>query len=318
MLDADGTAEDGTVQPAPRRRTPSDRYSKTVVFVAPPGTISRALVCAIEAEFPWLAVENVRAPEELAGRASENVKLIVLAHQVCCNNKPAVREIARRYGQAGIAVMVDRTAQFAFRDLPESLPMRGVLPMNVNLDIWLSILRIMLHGGSYLPPELVLPSVFTRYAQGSPEAPQQAHVHSQPATPATAAIPHLQAGPPPPDGNHGQPPKPLQPGIAPLPGRRAAEEEARNGPAGKPAHSPLHALTVRECEVLHMVSRGCQNKIIAAELDLAENTVKIHLHNIIRKLAVSNRTQAAALYLEEIEAGRGCIPETVANGVRRS
>ena len=111
----------------------------------------------------------------------------------------------------------------------------------------------------------------------------------------------------------------LQAGDVAPSGMTAAEEDPRDGPllAGWPRHSPLDTLTVRECEVLHMVSRGCQNKIIAAELDLAENTVKIHLHNIIRKLAVSNRTQAAGLYLEEVEAGRVRIPDSAARGVRQ-
>jgi DNA-binding NarL/FixJ family response regulator len=57
-------------------------------------------------------------------------------------------------------------------------------------------------------------------------------------------------------------------------------------------------LTSRELEVLGMVARGCQNKIIAADLGLSEHTVKIHLHNIISKLAVHNRTEAAAMYLK--------------------
>jgi DNA-binding NarL/FixJ family response regulator len=39
-----------------------------------------------------------------------------------------------------------------------------------------------------------------------------------------------------------------------------------------------------------------QNKVIAAALKLSENTVKIHLHNIIRKLGAHNRTEAAAMY----------------------
>ncbi|WP_323131382.1 response regulator transcription factor [Sinorhizobium medicae] len=45
-----------------------------------------------------------------------------------------------------------------------------------------------------------------------------------------------------------------------------------------------------------MVSRGLQNKIIAAEIRLSENTVKIHLHNIITKLGAHNRTEAAARF----------------------
>jgi DNA-binding NarL/FixJ family response regulator len=48
---------------------------------------------------------------------------------------------------------------------------------------------------------------------------------------------------------------------------------------------------------MDLLSRGFQNKHIAAELGVTENTVKIHLHNVIAKLGASNRTAAAAIYL---------------------
>ena len=39
------------------------------------------------------------------------------------------------------------------------------------------------------------------------------------------------------------------------------------------------------------------NKFIAHHLDLSESTVKLHIHHIISKLGVSNRTEAAIAYL---------------------
>ena len=54
-------------------------------------------------------------------------------------------------------------------------------------------------------------------------------------------------------------------------------------------------LTVREQEIIGLVSRGLSNKEIARKLDLSEGTVKIHLHNIFKKVSVSNRTALAAL-----------------------
>jgi DNA-binding NarL/FixJ family response regulator len=44
------------------------------------------------------------------------------------------------------------------------------------------------------------------------------------------------------------------------------------------------------------MSDGLQNKIIAVKMELSEHTVKVHVHNIIRKLKVHNRTQAAAVF----------------------
>ncbi|MBW4656727.1 MAG: response regulator transcription factor [Kaiparowitsia implicata GSE-PSE-MK54-09C] len=55
-------------------------------------------------------------------------------------------------------------------------------------------------------------------------------------------------------------------------------------------------LSSREAEVLELMSDGLQNKIIASKMELSEHTVKVHVHNVIRKLKVHNRTQAAAVF----------------------
>jgi DNA-binding CsgD family transcriptional regulator len=49
-------------------------------------------------------------------------------------------------------------------------------------------------------------------------------------------------------------------------------------------------LTRREAEVAQLVSQGLANKAVAGQLGLQEGTVKLHLHNIYRKLRVPNRT----------------------------
>jgi DNA-binding NarL/FixJ family response regulator len=52
-------------------------------------------------------------------------------------------------------------------------------------------------------------------------------------------------------------------------------------------------LTPREREVLGLIGRGMANKVIARELGLSEKTVKAHVSNILAKLGVTDRTQAA-------------------------
>jgi DNA-binding NarL/FixJ family response regulator len=54
-------------------------------------------------------------------------------------------------------------------------------------------------------------------------------------------------------------------------------------------------LTPREREIATLASAGLSNKQIARQSSLVEGTVKIHLHNIYRKLGVKNRTALAAL-----------------------
>ena len=61
-------------------------------------------------------------------------------------------------------------------------------------------------------------------------------------------------------------------------------------------------LTPREREVLGLIGRGFANKRIAAELGIAEKTVKTHVSSVLAKLRVSDRTQAA-LYAARIGLG---------------
>ncbi|WP_415184313.1 response regulator transcription factor [Phaeovulum sp.] len=116
--------------------------------------------------------------------------------------------------------------------------------MNLNLDTWLSILRMTMAGGHYIPPVLLSPlAALDRSADVS----------------------------------------------VPAETNEDASEEAR----------AAHGLTPRESEVLVMVSLGQPNKTIATQLGLSEHTVKLHIHRIIAKLGVTNRTEAAVWFLNQ-------------------
>jgi two-component system, NarL family, nitrate/nitrite response regulator NarL len=57
----------------------------------------------------------------------------------------------------------------------------------------------------------------------------------------------------------------------------------------------IGALTPREGQIALLVSDGLPNKQVARQLNLAEGTVKLHLHNIYEKLGVPNRTALSAM-----------------------
>ena len=63
-----------------------------------------------------------------------------------------------------------------------------------------------------------------------------------------------------------------------------------------PTEEPL---TEREVEVLKLLAQGLQNKEIAEELVISERTVSTHVSNILSKLHLANRTQAALYALKE-------------------
>lgn len=94
-----------------------------------------------------------------------------------------------------------------------------------------------------------------------------------------------------------------------------AEQLLPNAPLGLPdpardlpgaATGTVH-LTRRERQVLELLSEGYQNKLIADRMALSEHTVKVHVHNLITKMRVTNRTQAAAAY----RSGRYATPAPV-------
>ncbi len=81
----------------------------------------------------------------------------------------------------------------------------------------------------------------------------------------------------------------------------AALERARET-AGSPAPSAALAqvaLSIRECEVLQRIAAGDSNKMIARALHLSPHTVKRHVANILDKLDLRSRGQAAAWWLTQ-------------------
>lgn len=61
----------------------------------------------------------------------------------------------------------------------------------------------------------------------------------------------------------------------------------------------IEPLTERERQVLQLVAQGLSNRLIGVELDLSENTIKKYLHNIMEKLHLNNRVEAAMYAISE-------------------
>ena len=81
-------------------------------------------------------------------------------------------------------------------------------------------------------------------------------------------------------------------------GKLVAHLQSGGGNKAVPAVSELDKLTPREREILACLARGESNKLIARVLDVAESTVKIHVQNILKKLGLSSRVQAAVFAVE--------------------
>ncbi|WP_344656180.1 response regulator transcription factor, partial [Catenulispora subtropica] len=86
--------------------------------------------------------------------------------------------------------------------------------------------------------------------------------------------------------------------LAPSVTRRLIADFAARRPADRPAPRAITALTPRELEVLRLIARGLSNQEIAADLVVAEQTVKTHVSRILTKAGLRDRAQAVVLAYE--------------------
>jgi len=97
----------------------------------------------------------------------------------------------------------------------------------------------------------------------------------------------------------------LAPAVATMLVEQLAAEDGAGAPgAGAAAREERAHLTPREREVLAELTRGRANKAIAFELGVSERTVKTHVSNILAKLGLTDRTQAAVYAVEHGLVGR--------------
>jgi DNA-binding NarL/FixJ family response regulator len=86
--------------------------------------------------------------------------------------------------------------------------------------------------------------------------------------------------------------------LAPTLTRRLIESYLRHPPAVTSRDSPVAHLTDRERQVLVLMARGLSNDDIAAELVVAQTTVKTHVNRVLAKLGVASRVQAVVVAYE--------------------
>jgi len=223
-----------------------EHWSRRILLIVSNDSFPECLVYAIEREFPSISVEQVPMLEAACAAFEHPVCLTLVdtefLHEI---NNYAEGLLRLHPGAPIVLVQNDARAPVSVQDVFDLKIVRSVLPMDLKLDVWLSVIRLMLRGGEYFPL-----AMFQSYAKGfAVQAPDQSAEIDQSAS------------------------------------SRAGFEE-------------MGELTDREFQILEMVARGLQNKIIAATLRLSEHTVKIHLHNIITKLGAHNRTEAAAVFHE--------------------
>lgn len=228
----------------------STTAERTLVVVSALG-LPDCLLFALRREFSSIDLVVCQSIEGACETINPPVALVLADAATLREAGDAIATFKRHHPLANFCALVDDDAQAAiFHETDmHSGSIRGLLPMNLKLDLWLSVVALLLRGGEYYPASLL------RRAQHA-------------------------------DGH-------------------SSFKLSFDGPANPRIPRDLSMLTAREMEILRHVSRGTQNKLIAAALGLSENTVKIHMHNLIRKLGTRNRTEAAAVFLQSVAPPAG-------------
>ncbi|MCJ8240563.1 helix-turn-helix transcriptional regulator [Peteryoungia algae] len=221
---------------------------RTLLYVGPPDVISGAMAAAIQREFPFLRVSQSVSMQSALEEFDVPLRLVLVDLLHAQELGECANELLGQHPSAAIAIVTDsdlRGSVERFHQIDTS-HVQGVLPLNVSLDVLLSMLRIILRGGTYFP------SIAYRNQDGIRWR------------------------------NEGD----------------SSQDVTKPRVVREVQGKIMHQLTKRENQILGRIALGNQNKIIAAALGVSEHTVKIHIHNIITKLGVHNRTEAVALYFE--------------------
>ncbi|MFA7431576.1 MAG: response regulator transcription factor [Rhodospirillaceae bacterium] len=142
---------------------------------------------------------------------------------------------------------------------------RGFIPTSSSVRVAAAAVRLVLSGGTYIPPA----ALFSRHGQPDGETTAAEGPETAPFLPSPASAAQSPDHPPP---------------TLPAP-------QVEPQPYSASALSAL-GLSPREGQILLLLQLGRSNRIIAEDLAISENTVMVHVRNLMRKLGATNRTQA--------------------------
>lgn len=234
-----------------RPETPS--AARKILIVVDPRSVIRGClgswITSLGAEFEVITMADVGA--SLRSGALRHATAVIFS-----TGRPAlslqdgwlpgqVAEVHEHRPELPIVLIAEPGEVVPAEVLARQLHLSGYIPTSSSMDLAAAALRLIVAGGSYIPPDRRDPDV------------------TLPAEPAMSMPP--QAAPPP------------------------------------------TRLTLREQAVLTLLERGLPNKVIGDRLGMSPSTVKAHVHNIITKLNVRNRTEAAVARFAHVSTPMSAI-----------
>jgi two-component system, NarL family, nitrate/nitrite response regulator NarL len=246
-----------------------DDLGRDVIILVDDETLNQDCMAeAMRSAFPHAIVVGVPSIDKLPRPSGSSVSLVLLrakAQPFARDGLAAdIRTVARHFPNVPVVVITSC-------DNPMNVGMavaagaQGVIPVTASLRIAIAALQLVLAGGTYYPQPVLgsaRPGAAIQELESFASEPSMARVTETPHASAEAL-------------------------------------RSTGGAAGSPVASGsdhlMVAFTAREADVLAALQRGRSNKWIAHHLNLSENTVKVHIRHIMRKLRATNRTEAVVL-----------------------
>jgi DNA-binding NarL/FixJ family response regulator len=231
--------------------------------------------CVIEAlrgSFPQAAMIGISSVEDLYRPDGMSVSLVLINAKtrplVCEVLASEIKVTTRQFPRTPVVLISVQDDDTVICDAIAA-GVQGVIPVTASLRIAVAALHLVMAGVTYYPRPVLnhVPLHNGTGANGHADAHDSSPISSL--SPAPMTIGGIGS---PSDVNHDM-------GL----------------PAALRINGFPVTFTTREAEVLAALQRGRSNKWIANHLNLSQNTIKVHIRHIMRKLHATNRTEAVIL-----------------------
>jgi len=242
---------------------PNGMSQEALVIIDEEPFSQECLVQAISSAFPGRPVMGFSTVEEFS-HAEEITAGLVLMKAQSQSLSPSqlaseTRSILEHNPSVPIVVL---SMCMKARDVQEAIALgiRGIIPVTTSFKVAVAALQLVMVGGTYFPR---FANGDVPYANGTKDTHEPMPEENDP-----LAMHHA-----------GQ-----RPYLTIVERSRDALKEETNGSSV--------IFTARELDVLEALQKGWSNKWIAHSLNISENTIKVHIQRIMRKLHATNRTEA--------------------------
>ena len=242
---------------------PQELSHKSIVIIDNEPLLQDCLAEAMRGEFPHMRIIGIPTVRDLYRPKDAVVEAVLLKARPESSDlwdlTQSIRMISRHFTQAPV-IVISPWDDASSIEAAVAAGAQGLIPITASFKIAVAALRLVLAGGAYYPRPI---SNRIDCSNGILEVTHENGV----AIPADVLA------------------RPVLPkGATPI---NLTEEKEDNGCGA--------TFTAREVDVLSALRLGRSNKWIAHHLQLSENTIKVHIRHIMRKLHATNRTEAVIL-----------------------